>query len=82
MNGYALYAKRGDTSMRIEHMEHYGGEWEVQLVSNKGKDGCRAYVEGGCGLEACTSRVWWVFDEKGFHDALSQVHCECFALLE
>ena len=33
--GYAVYAKRGDVSMC---MEHYGGKWQVKHVSGKGKD--------------------------------------------
>ena len=63
-----LYAKRGDASWCIEH---YGGQWQVKPVSDKGTDGCFAYVAGGCGLEACTSRVWKVGDGKAFHDAPS-----------
>jgi hypothetical protein len=54
---YAVYNKRGDPSMCIEH---HGGRWEVKLVSKKGTDACRAYVAGGCSLEDCTSRVWRV----------------------
>ena len=64
-DGRALYAKRGDASMCIEH---YGGDWQVKLVSSKGKGGCKAYVAGGCGLEACTSRVWKVWDGHGWND--------------
>ena len=68
LDGRALYAKRGDASACIEH---YGGDWQVKPVSSKGTANCWAYVEGGCGLEACTSRVWKVGDGKGtgFHDA-------------
>jgi hypothetical protein len=65
-NGYALYAKRGDASMCIEHPD---GDWEVKLVSQKGTGTCWAYVAGGCGLEACTSRVWTVYDGKTWNDA-------------
>ena len=68
LDGRVLYAKRGDASMCIEH---HTGDWEVKAVSSKGKHGCRAYVAGGCGLEACTSRVWKVGDGKAFHDAPS-----------
>ena len=68
LDGRALYAKRGDASMCIEH---YGGKWQVKAVSSKGKDSAWAYVAGGCGLEACTSRVWKVGDGKAFHDAPS-----------
>ena len=58
-DGRVLYAKRGDASMCIEH---YGGTWQVKAVSHKGTDGAWASVAGGCGLEACTSRVWMVDD--------------------
>ena len=70
LDGRVLYAKRGDASMCIEH---YGGNWQVKPVTNKGKDAAWAYVAGGCGLEACTARVWKVTEEKGpgFHDAPS-----------
>ena len=65
-DGRALYAKRGDASVCIEH---YGGKWQVKLVSGKGKGSAWAYVAGGCGLEACTSRVWKVGDGKAWNDA-------------
>ena len=69
-DGRVLYVKRGDASQCIEH---YGGKWQVKAVSSKGKAACKAYVAGGCGLEACTSRVWKVTEGKGtgFHDAPS-----------
>ena len=67
-DGRALYAKRGDASVCIEH---YGGYWQVKAVSSKGTGVCTAIVAGGCGLEACTSRVWKVWDGKAFHDAPS-----------
>jgi hypothetical protein len=57
--GYAVYGKRGDASMCIEH---YEGRWQVKSVSSKGGGGWFASVAGGCALEACASRVWKVFD--------------------
>ena len=70
LDGRALYAKRGDASACIEH---YEGTWQVKPVSGKGTGAGLAYVAGGCGLEACTSRVWKVTEGKGtgFHDAPS-----------
>jgi hypothetical protein len=68
LDGRVLYAKRGDASVCIEHRT---GDWEVKLVSEKGTDDCWAYVAGGCGLEACTSRVWTVFDGEAWNDAPS-----------
>ena len=39
-------------------------------MSYKGKDTCFAWVAGGCGAEACTSRQWMVtFDNKTFAEA-------------
>ena len=65
--GYALYAKRGDSSMWIEH---FVGKWQIKSVSDKGKANCFANVAGGCAAEACTSRQWKVsFDNKTFSDA-------------
>jgi hypothetical protein len=65
--GYALYCKRGDGSVC---MEHRGGRWQVKNVAHKGKGNCLAYVAGGCAAEACTSRQWKVtFDDKAFDDA-------------
>jgi hypothetical protein len=64
--GYALYRKRGDGSMC---MEHHGGKWQVKFVSVKGKNNCHAYVAGGCAAEACTSRPWKVWDDKAHIDA-------------
>jgi hypothetical protein len=63
--GYALYSKRGDPSMCIEH---HGGEWQVKDVSSKGKSACKANVKGGCALEDCASRVWRVSNGNGFDD--------------
>ena len=59
LDGRLLYVKRGDASQCIEH---FGEKWEVKPVSGKGKTNAWAYVAGGCGLEACTSRVWRVDD--------------------
>ena len=67
-HGYAVYGKRGDASMCIEH---YGGLWGVKSVSAKGSGGCFAYVTGGCALEACTSRVWKVHDGYTLGDQAS-----------
>jgi hypothetical protein len=65
LDGRLVLSKRGDPSMCIEHR---GGQWEVKAVSGKGKDGCKAYVAGGCALEDCASRVWKVGNGKGFDD--------------
>ena len=67
-DGRALYVRRGDASACIEH---YAGKWQLKPVSDKGKDSASAYVAGGCGLEACTSRVWKVYDGKALNNAPS-----------
>ena len=66
LDGRVLYRKRGDGSVC---MEHFGGRWEVKAVSSKGTDACYAYVAGGCAAEACTSRMWKVFDGTTWPDA-------------
>jgi hypothetical protein len=45
--GHAMYAKRGDASVCIQH---YGGLWQLKAVSIKGQGGSWASVAGGCGL--------------------------------
>ena len=64
--GYALYRKRGDGSVLLEHRD---GKWEVKPVSGKGTATFYAYVAGGCAAEACTSRMWKVFDGTTWPDA-------------
>ena len=66
LDGRVLYAKRGDASMCIEHI---AGLWQVKYVSDKGKNNSHAHVAGGCALEACTSRVWRVWDGVRHLDA-------------
>ncbi len=58
-DGRVVLSKRGDASMCIEHL---AGKWQVKDVSGKGTSAGMAFVEGGCALEDCTSRVWWVHD--------------------
>jgi hypothetical protein len=62
---YTVYSKRGDPSICVEHRVGY---WEVKPASFKGKAGCFACVAGGCALEDCASRVWRVYDGKGYND--------------
>jgi hypothetical protein len=64
-DGYAVYSKRGDHSMCIEHN---AGDWQVKRVSSKGTNATFAYVTGGCALEACTSRVWRVENSNTWND--------------
>jgi hypothetical protein len=63
---YAVYSKCGDPSVCIEHRDE--SDWEVKDVSAKGTGACMAYVAGGCALGDCTSRVWVVWNGKGFDE--------------
>jgi hypothetical protein len=64
-DGRLVLSKRGDPGMCIEHR---GGQWEVKTWSSKGTGACMAYVAGGCALVDCTSRVWVVWNGKGFDE--------------
>ena len=85
LQGRVVYVKVGDDSLCIEY---FGGTWQVKPVSNKGQNFSRASVPGGCALEACTSRVWNVWDGTAFvpqpsvkmlfgADAEREVSCRC-----
>ena len=73
LDGRVLYAKRESKHSYDETptvwIEHQMGQWCVKPASGKGKDQNWANVAGGCGLEACTSRVWKVWDGKAQVDA-------------
>ena len=62
--GYPSYVRLGDASWCIEHRQ---GRWQIKHVSFLGTDQCCASVPGGCALEACTSRVWMVWDGQEFY---------------
>ena len=85
LQGRVVYVKVGDDSLCIEH---FGGLWQIKFVSDKGKYASSAEVPGGCALEACTSRVWDVWDGTAFvpqpsvkmlfgADAEREVSCRC-----
>jgi hypothetical protein len=65
--GYAVYAKRGDGSVCIEHR---AGKWRVKHVSDKGKDLSYAFISGNRALEDCASCVWSVWDGPADVDLL------------
>ena len=80
-----MYVKVDDASYCIEH---FGGQWQLKLVSEKGQNVSTASVPGGRALEACTSRVWNVSDETTLlpqpsvkmlfgADAEREVSCRC-----
>jgi len=60
LDGRVLYKKRGD-GLWIEHLE---GKWQIKHASDKGRDSGNACVAGRCGLEACVSKVWILWDGK------------------
>jgi hypothetical protein len=68
--GYAVYAKRGDGSVCIEHR---AGKWQVKHVSTKGKDSSLASVIGNRALEDCASCVWKVSDGTAFVDQTLEI---------
>ena len=58
LDGRVVYSKCGDAGVCIEHCV---GQWRVKSSNAKLKsDSFLALVEGGCSLEACTSRTWTV----------------------
>jgi hypothetical protein len=67
LDGRVLYAKREKTHTYDETptvwIEHQMDMWCVKPASARGKDQNWANVAGGCGLEACTSRVWNLWDD-------------------
>lgn len=88
-DGRVIYAKRGFSghSLCIEHYKD-DGDWQVKPVSGNRQGSCWAYVEGGCALEACTSRLWNMLDGNLFCEqpdirmvtgaiAESAVSCRC-----
>jgi len=70
-----VFVKVGVASMCIEH---FGGKWQLKLAAFKGQNLFTAYVPGGCALEACSSRVWFV-SEGVFHVPQSSVKMLCGA---
>jgi hypothetical protein len=59
LDGRVLYAKK---SVPVISIEHYAGRWKIAPKGLKGFAGFVAHVEGGCGLDACTSREWLAFN--------------------
>ena len=66
-DGRVIYAKRGFSghSLCIEHYKD-DADWQVKPVSGNRQGSCWAYVEGGCALEVCTSRIWNMLDGNVF----------------
>jgi hypothetical protein len=66
LNGYPVYVSRSGRGLCLVHRN---GEWGIQQLSKKESNvGRAAYVQGGCPLEACVSRVWKVIGHGGYID--------------
>jgi hypothetical protein len=75
-DGHVIYHKHDggdsiDEPVRIEHVSHTEGVWQLKHLSDVGTDVCYAGVQGGCALEACTSRVWRVAESREWHEQSS-----------
>ena len=59
--GFAVYSKRGDAGICIEHK---AGMWQVKLVSDKATSQCMAAIIGGHALKDCALRSWRARNDK------------------
>lgn len=76
LDGHVIYHKHdgGDSigePVRIEHVSHIQGVWQLKRLGQLGTDECCAGVQGGCALEACTSLVWKVAASREWHEQTS-----------
>lgn len=61
LDGRRLYRKISDDTICIQHRSHADQSlWRVQRAEQKDTDYCVAFIDGGCALHSCTSRVWHV----------------------
>lgn len=60
-DGFHIYAKRDNDGLIIEHHEGY---WGVKHLRELGTAATIAHVEGGCAIDLCASRPWYVADEN------------------
>ncbi len=64
---HLIYYKRVDPSICIEHFQE---RWQIKEVACKGSNTWYASIEGGCALQACTSRPWMVWEGQEKNDVL------------
>ncbi len=65
-DGRTIYRKIGDEFCDDSWcIEHYEGEWQVKVESDRCSDSYVASVDGGCALEDCRESNWRVFNSKG-----------------
>jgi hypothetical protein len=57
LDGRVVYKKCDNTHMIIEHHQ---GQWAIKLLEDKGLSAMHGCVVGGCALESCVGRVWFV----------------------
>jgi hypothetical protein len=84
LDGRILYLKSGDPGTCIEH---FHGTWQLKRVDDKHKDAKIAFVPGGCALDACTSRSWYLlsssyssrYSESWSMKLVSRADVECAA---
>ena len=67
-DGRTIYRKSGESGDQALCIEHFEGRWCVKNQSDRGIGMCCAYVEGGCALEDCRSRIWKVVEGRDFVD--------------
>ena len=69
LDGRRLYRKIGDDTICIQHRSHADHSlWRVQRAEQKDTDSCVAFIDGGCALHSCTSRVWHVHNGAEFQE--------------
>ena len=84
LDGRIMYLKSGDDSMCIEH---FHGTWQLKRVDDQHKDAKIAFLPGGCTLDACTSRSWYLlsssyssrYSESRSMKLVSRADVECAA---
>ena len=65
-DGRTIYRKIGDDFCDDSWcIEHYEGEWQVKVESDRFSDSHVASVDGGCALEDCRESNWRVYNSKG-----------------
>jgi hypothetical protein len=57
LDGRVVYRKCDNADIIIEH---YSGQWSIKPATDKGLSAFQGGVVGGCALESCIGRVWFV----------------------
>jgi hypothetical protein len=68
-DGRRLYRKVGDDTVCIQHRSHADHSfWRVQRAEQMDTDYCVAFIDGGCALHSCCSRVWHIHNGTEFQE--------------